>query len=107
SLFDMAAQRTFETQLAFTHTVNLMNLMASANVLEAIEDLVSNYNDPNASDEEKNEKQWPIINNIIYGMRSDVTAADCSRLKNYQFPIIVTDIPPTKPPNEHAAKKLK
>src|SRR5262245_24876235 len=65
SFFELHARSTFEAQLAFVHKVNVMNLMASSEVLKWVDDLVTNYTDENGSVD----KQWKIINRIIREMR--------------------------------------
>jgi hypothetical protein len=96
SFSEYARQATFETQHRFTETVNLMHLMASEAVLGSINKLVNNYNDPDGTAD----KQWPILNEIIYNMRIDLGGSNRTpsflggtKVKpSFQFPMIIPDI---------------
>ena len=92
SFFELAARGTFEAQLAFVHKVNVMNLMASTEVMKLVGDLATNYTNEDGSEAE----QWQIINRVIWAMRCDVTSSDLHVPMGYEFPFIVTDIPPTQ-----------
>src|SRR5512134_2484701 len=92
SFFELFARGTFEAQLSFAHSVNVMNLMASTEVMNSVNDLVTNYTDQNGSVD----KQWEIINRLVGAMRRDVTSSDLHLPDDYEFPFIVTDIPPTQ-----------
>ena len=62
-------------------------------MLEAVKDLVDNYNDEKGSAE----KQIPILNRIMLGMRRDLNDAGSEHLTEFQFPIIFPDIGPNAP----------
>ena len=101
SFFEYAARNTFEAQLAFTHAVNVMNLMASQDVLNAIGELVNNYNDPEGTVD----NQWKIVNTIVRCMREDLARAGGTLPENYQFQIIVPDLEPGSEPQRPARRR--
>ena len=71
--------------------LNVVLLIGSANLLEAVKDLADNYNDERGSPE----KQIPILNRIMLGMRRDLDDAESKHLAEFQFPIIFPDIEPS------------
>jgi hypothetical protein len=105
SFFELASRGTFEAQLAFTHSVNTLNLMASASVLQKIDGIVTNYADGAGSEE----RQWSIVNELIYEMRIDLIRSDRKAFENYDFPFLVTDVPQaeatSKPPRRRVRRK--
>ena len=88
--FGLAERRSFETQLRFTQSVNLMTLMASRDVLEALHELNTSYQSSSA------ESQWKILDKILYCMRRDMIGPTDTVELGYSFPVIVTSLPPTK-----------
>ncbi len=92
ALSEVLGAKNYQTQLQFVKSINLINLMGSRRVLNAVKDLVDNYNDPEGSEE----AQWQIINRIILEMRSDSWGDDDTKeLLTFEFPLIATDIPPS------------
>jgi len=75
--------------LAFTHSINIMNLMASSEVLQEVDRLIKNYEEESGSEKQ----QWEIVNRIIYMMRRDLLHSRLDELKDYRFPFIVPDLP--------------
>jgi hypothetical protein len=95
---ELSANKTYQTQLRFVNSVNVILLIGSANLLKAVKDLVDNYNDENASAE----KQTPILNRIMLGMRRDLNDAESKHLAEFEFPLIVPDpdlVPSAKAPS--------
>ena len=90
ALCEFGANRTYATQLRFANSLNVVVLIGSPSLLEAVKDLVDNYNDEKGGAE----KQIPILNRIMLGMRRDLNDAGLKYLTEFQFPIIVTDIEP-------------
>jgi hypothetical protein len=90
AFFGLSEHQSHETQLAFTQSVNLIALMGSKGVLDAIHKLNKNYE----SDGE--DRQWQILDEILLQMRLDVIGRSDSVKKGYQFPVILTDIKPLK-----------
>jgi hypothetical protein len=90
ALCEFGANRTYATQLRFANSLNVVLLIGSPGLLEAVKDLVDNYNDKKGGAE----KQVPILNRIMLGMRRDLNDAGSKYLTEFQFPIIVTDIEP-------------
>ena len=88
ALCEFGANRTYATQLRFANSFNVVLLIGSANLLEAVKDLVENYNDEHGS----SEKQIPILNRIVLGMRRDLNDAESKHLAEFRFPIIFPDI---------------
>lgn len=101
ALSEYGANPTFATQLRFTNSLNVTLLIGSAGLLQAVKDLVDSYNDKNASWE----KQIPILNRIMLGMRRDLNDAETKHLTEFHFPIIFPDIPPGA--NTPSAKTAK
>jgi hypothetical protein len=97
---EVSIDRTYETQLRFVNSVNVLFIVGSAEVVVSVSDLISNYNDEQGSVE----SQQPIINRIVLAMRRDLNAADSKRLANFKFPIIFPDIEPS-PENSLAPEK--
>lgn len=93
SAFDLAARRTFETQLEFTHTVNIMNLMASADVLKGVSSLVTDFTEKPQGWEER---QLTSVNRIVYFMRRDLVGPEDGVTESYRFPFVMTSLPPKK-----------
>jgi hypothetical protein len=92
ALCEFGANRTYATQLRFANSLNVVLLIGSANLLEAVKELVDNYNDEKSS----GEKQILILNRIMLAMRRDLNDAESKHLAEFQFPIIFPDIEPTK-----------
>jgi hypothetical protein len=90
AFFGLAERRSFETQLEFTQSVNLMTLMASRDVLEALHELNTSYQSRSA------ESQWKILDKILYRMRRDMIGPADTVEPGYSFPVIVTSLPPTR-----------
>jgi len=86
AFFGLAEHPSHETQLAFTQSVNLMALMASKGVLDALHELNSSY--------ENGDKvsQWQLLDKILHQMRLDVIGRSDSVKTGYSFPVILTDI---------------
>ena len=104
ALSEYGANPTFATQLRFTNSLNVILLIGSTGLLQAVKNLVDNYNDQNGSWE----KQIPILNRIMLGMRRDLNDAESKHLTEFDFPIIFPDIPPgTKTPSAKSAKAIK
>src|SRR5262249_20791468 len=91
--FAMAERASFETQLELTKSVNLMALMASQDVLDAINDLVDNRNNQDETAEVREKRSWELLNKILYKMRCDAIGKGDAIAAGYQFPMLVTDIP--------------
>jgi len=49
---ELSANKTYQTQLRFVNSVNVILLIGSANLLKAVKDLVDNYNDEDGSAED-------------------------------------------------------
>jgi hypothetical protein len=88
ALVDDYAQQTFESQMRFVNCTNVILLIGGPALLQAIKELVQNFNDKNGSDE----KQWVIMDRILLQMRHDLNTADSQELKEFKFPMIVPDI---------------
>ena len=101
ALSEYGANPTFATQLRFTNSLNVILLIGSAGLLQAVKDLVESYNNKNVSWE----KQIPILNRIMLGMRRDLNDAGIKHLTEFDFPIIFPDIPPGA--NTPSAKSAK
>lgn len=101
ALSEYGANQTFATQLRFTNSLNVILLIGSTSLLQAVKDLVESYNDKNVSWE----KQIPILNRIMLGMRRDLNDAETKRLTEFDFPIIFPDISPG--PNTPSAQSKK
>jgi len=89
---ELSGNPTFETQLRFVNSVNVILMIGSAELLEAVKDLVDNYNDEKGTAE----MQQSILNRIVFGMRYDLNAPDSKKLVKFEFPIIVPNIKPLK-----------
>lgn len=85
SFFELANRPSFETQLAFTHSVNILNLMARPEILKALHDLNTNY------EEGSKEGQWKILDEIVYQMRRDMMGSSDTIAHGYKFPVLVVD----------------
>ena len=88
---ELMVHPTFESQLRFANTLNVINLMGGQSVLLEVARLVDNYN----SEKWSAKKQDQIINQIILCMRRDLGSA-LNGLETFKFPFIVPDIPPTE-----------
>ena len=89
---DLSGNPTYETQLRFVSSVNVILLIGSAGLLKAVKKLVENYNDEEGTEE----TQRPILDEIVLRMRCDLNAADSKKLAKFEFPIIVPDLKPKK-----------
>ena len=58
ALCEFGVNRTYATQLRFANSLNVVLLIGSPGLLEAVKDLVDNYNDEKGGAE----KQIPILN---------------------------------------------
>lgn len=87
--FGMAERPSFETQLELAKSVNLMALMASRGVLQAIHELVKNRN---ANDGTPG-RGWELLDKVLYEMRRDMIGTTDTVEEGYAFPVLVTDIP--------------
>jgi hypothetical protein len=85
SFFELANKPTHETQLSFTHSVNVLNLMAGREILDALHDLRENY------ETGTEEQQWRILDEILYRMRHDMLGSGDTIPRGYNFPVLVTD----------------
>ena len=85
SFFELANRPTYETQLSFTHSVNVLNLMAGREILDALHDLRANY------EKGTEEQQWRILDEILYRMRRDMLGSGDTIPHGYNFPVLVTD----------------
>jgi hypothetical protein len=98
------SNRTYDAQLDFVKSLNVISLMGSERVLKQVNALVENYNSPEGTAD----ASWTIINRIIFEMRSDVGGKRASQVfADFEFPIIVTDISPdrSKPKKTHDSDK--
>jgi hypothetical protein len=84
---EVSGQTTFETQSRFVDSVNVILLIGGATLLDAIKDLVENFNDPTGTAE----KQVPILERIVFQMRRDLNSVDSRKLKKFEFPLIHAD----------------
>jgi hypothetical protein len=87
--FGMAERPSFDTQIELTKSVNLMSLMASRGVLDAVHDLVANRN----SEDGTPDRGWELLDKILYEMRRDMIGRSDTIEAGYKFPVLVTDIP--------------
>ena len=94
----LSGSRTFETQLRFVDSVNVILLIGSADLLRAVKELVDNYNDEAGTVE----KEQSILERILFQMRCDLKAGDSKQLADFAFPIIRPD---TTPEPERKAQK--
>ena len=85
SFFELANRPTYETQLSFTHSVNVLNLMAGREILDALHELRANY------EKGTEEQQWRILDEILYRMRRDMLGSGDTIPHGYNFPVLVTD----------------
>ena len=90
SFSEQSVNATFETQLRFANSVNVILMIGSAPLLNAVRDLVDNDGDEKWTAE----KQQLILNRIVLQMRSDLNAPDSKQLAKFRFPIIVPDVQP-------------
>jgi hypothetical protein len=88
ALVDDYAQQTFETHTRFVNCTNVILLIGGPSLLQAIKELVENFNDKNGSVE----KQWIIMDRILLQMRRDLNTPESRELKEFKFPMIVPDI---------------
>ncbi|HTW22741.1 MAG TPA: hypothetical protein VMD78_04035 [Candidatus Baltobacteraceae bacterium] len=87
---EFSVRRTFEAQLRFVDSVNVILLIGSNDLLRAVKDLVDNYNDGEGTAQ----KQETILDHIVLGMRRDLNCSDTEDLAGFSFPVIVPDIAP-------------
>jgi hypothetical protein len=99
ALSAFSSNRSYDTQLDFVKSLNVINLMGSKKVLTQVKALVENYNSPEGTAD----ASWTIINRIIFEMRSDLGGKRESQgLAAFEFPIVVTDVSPDKPQHKKA-----
>jgi len=84
SFFALANEPSFETQLAFTHSVNVLNLMAPPGILAAVHELSTTY-------EKGTGRQWKILDEMLYQMRRDILGRWDRIPRGYNFPVLVAD----------------
>src|SRR5215470_6894871 len=84
SFFALANEPSFETQLAFTHSVNVLNLMAPPGILAAVHELSTTY-------EKGTGRQWKILDEMLYLMRRDILGRWDRIPRGYNFPVLVAD----------------
>jgi hypothetical protein len=89
AFFGLAEQPSHETQLEFTRSVNLMALMASKGVLDAVHELNTNH-------QANGDRQWQLLDKILAQMRLDTMGKSDSVKDGYNFPLIMTSIEPSK-----------
>lgn len=87
AFFTYANEPSLETQLEFTHKVNVLNLMASPHILSLLHDLTSNYE----SDSGTVDRQWQILNEMLRQMRKDLLGRSGETRAGYEFPVLVSD----------------
>jgi len=99
SFFALANDPSYETQLTFTHSVNVLNLMASPGILDAVHRLSNNY-------EKGTEHQWEILDEMLFLMRRDMLGRWDSVPHGYKFPVLVADTEKfPRPTRKHTASK--
>jgi hypothetical protein len=93
SFFALANEPSYETQLAFTHSVNVLNLMASPEILAAVHALNNNY------EKSSEDRQWKILDEMLFLMRRDMLGRRNRVPPGYKFPVIVVDTDRFPPPS--------
>ena len=90
AFIDDYTQQTFETQLRFVNSTNVILLIGGQGLLHAIKELVDNFNHKTGSIE----KQWNIMDRILIQMRRDLDTTGTKELEQgkFKFPMIVPDI---------------
>jgi len=94
ALSAFAGNRTYDAQLDFVKSLNVICLMGSKEVVKQVNALVANYNSPKGT----GEAYWRTINSIIFAMRCDLYGKrESEAFARFDFPIIETDISPDTP----------
>src|SRR5215831_18556752 len=102
AFFDCACQRSLETELAFTRSVNLLYLMAAPEMVALVEKLIEEAKNPDKGSE------WPILDEIMYFMRRDVLGSRDTISHGYRFRFLVADrrLAEGAPAGQHARREM-